>query len=74
MSQLAQIVRDNITRFLVEQKISKNELSRRSGIAQAALVNLLNGEREIQTDTIQRIADALGIHVTELTMIHEHAA
>ncbi len=74
MSELARVIRENINRVLVEQGISRNELSRRTGISQGGIVNLLNGEREIQTNTIQKIADALGVKSTELAVEHEHAA
>lgn len=74
MSDLARVIRDNINRTLAEQGVSKKELSRRTGISQGSIVTLLNGDREIQTDTIQKIADALGVKSTELAVEHEHAA
>ena len=74
VSDFARTVKANILRVLIEQGISKNELSRRTGIDQPSMVKLLNGDREIQTDTIQRIADALGVKVAELVLEHEHAA
>ena len=73
MSKLASTVKAKILRILGEQGISRNELSRRTGINQSSMVQLLNGDREIQTDTIQRIADALGVRSTELIVEHEHA-
>lgn len=74
VSELARVIRDNINRTLAEQGVSKNELSRRTGISQGGIVTLLNGDREIQTDTVQRIADALGVKSTDLAVEHEHAA
>lgn len=73
MSEFARTVKTNILRVLEDQGVSKNELSRRTGISQPSIVTLLNGEREIQTDTIQKIADALGVKVAELVLEHEHA-
>lgn len=73
MSDFAKTIKINIVRILVDQGVSRNELSRRTGISQGGMIALLNGDREIQTDTIQRIADALGVKVTELVVEHEHA-
>ena len=74
MSECARIIKANILRVLSEQGVSRNELSRRTGISQGSMVALLNGDREIQTDTIQKIADALGVKVSDLVLEHEHAA
>jgi len=74
VSDFARTVKANISRVLEDQGVSKNELSRRTGISQPNMVTLLNGDREIQTDTIQKIADALGVKVSELVLEHEHAA
>jgi len=74
VSDFARTVKANILRVLEDQGVSKNELSRRTGISQPNMVTLLNGDREIQTDTIQKIADALGVKVSELVLEHEHAA
>jgi DNA-binding Xre family transcriptional regulator len=74
VSELARTVKENILRILAEQGVSKNELSRRTGIDQSALVKVLNGDRELQTDTIQKIADALSVRSSDLIVEHEHAA
>lgn len=74
VSELAKTIKQNILRILGEQGISRNELSRRAGFSQQAVVALLNGDREIQTDTIQKIADALDVKVSDLTVEHEHAS
>ncbi|MFO1008327.1 MAG: helix-turn-helix transcriptional regulator [Planctomycetaceae bacterium] len=71
---MARTVKENILCVLSDQNVSKSELSRRTGIHQPSLVKLLNGDSEIQTDTIQKIADALGVKFTELVIEHEHAA
>lgn len=70
VSEFASIVKDNIDRLLEEQSISRRELSRRTCIAPANITNILNGEQEIQTDTIQRIADALGVDVMDVVTRH----
>lgn len=73
VSDLAKTVKENILRILEDQGVSRNELSRRTGIGQSNMVKLLNGDREIQTDTIQKIADALGVKVWDIVAAHEHA-
>ena len=74
VSTLAQIVKENVLRVLDEQQVSLRELGRRTGIANSSLSVMLRGEQEVQTDTTQRIADALGVKVAELVLEHEHAA
>ena len=74
MSDFAKTIKLNILRVLAEQGVSKNELSRRTGISSGGIVVLLNGDREIQTDTVQKIADALGVRVIDLAAEPEHAA
>lgn len=74
MSDFARTVKTNIRRMLEEQSVTIGELSRRTGIARPAISAMLNGEREIQTDTIQKIADAMGVKVAELVLEHETAA
>ena len=73
MSDLATEVKGTILRLIAEQGISKSELSRRTGIHQPTLAKLLNGEGEIQTDTIQRIGDALGVKFRIVELVAEHA-
>lgn len=73
MSELAKVVKENILRILAEQGVSQNELSRRTGIHPPSIVHLLKGDREIQTDTIQRISNALGVSVVDLVVEHQHA-
>lgn len=64
MSDVAKSIKLGILRVLAEQNVSKNELARRTGIECGNLVRLLNGDRELQTDTIQKIADALSVDYT----------
>ncbi len=74
MSELAINVKETILRVMADQDVSKSELSRRTGIHQPSLAKLLNGDGEIQTDTIQRIGDALGVkfRISELVVEHTH--
>lgn len=74
MSEFARLIKTNILRVMEEQHVTRSELGRRIDIAQSQVSALLNGDREIQTDTIQKIADALGVKVSELVLEHEHAA
>ena len=73
VSDLARTIKQNILRVLADKGLSRNELSRRTGISQQAIVALLNGDREIQTDTIQKIADALEVRVIDLAAELEYA-
>ena len=73
VSDFAKIVKDNILRVLDESGVSKTELARRLEVPRPNISSLLNGDKEIQTDTIQRIADALGVKVAELVLEHEPA-
>jgi DNA-binding Xre family transcriptional regulator len=74
VSDFAKTIKLNILRVLAEQGVSKNELSRRTGISSGGIVVLLNGDREIQTDTMQKIADALNISLIDLAVEPEHAS
>ena len=74
VSDFARTIKENILRVLAEQGVSKNELARRAGIESGNLCRLLNTDKEIQSDTIQKIADALGIKSSDLAIEHEHAA
>lgn len=46
--------------------ISARELARRTGISHGAILHLEKGHREGRIDTIEFIADALGISIDEL--------
>ncbi len=73
VSHLARIFRENVNQLLSEKQISRNELSRRCGMHQPSIIKLLNSESEVQTDTIERIALALGVEAFELIHEHSHA-
>lgn len=66
MSELARFAKRNIKLHLLRLRISKNELSRRTGMSQSSVVQLLNNDREICTNTIQRIADAMNMKTRTL--------
>ena len=66
VSNLARIFRENVNRILAEKQISRNELARLTGMHQPTVVKMLNGENEIQTNTIERIAAALEVDAIEL--------
>lgn len=65
MSDLAKSVREEITRLLSESDppISRSELSRRLKVSQPTIVEMLNGDGEIKTSTLENIAKALGFSV-----------
>lgn len=61
MSNLAAAVKAELIRVMAEEGVSQNELSRRTGIHQTSISSLLRGDREIQTDTIEKLASHLGM-------------
>lgn len=74
MSNLAEQVKTELERIMSEEGVSQNELHRRTGIAQASISQILKGNREIQTDTIERLAEKLGMRATIVFVpIHETA-
>lgn len=74
VSELAKTIKANVLRILKEQDVSQNELARRIGTYSGGISRLLNADCELQTDTIQKIADALSVSTIELTSVLEHAA
>ena len=48
--------------------ISQIELARKTGISQPFMHDLENNRRGAKRETFQRIADALGVEVSELEM------
>lgn len=46
--------------------LSQNELARRAGVSQSGLSYIESGEKSPSVDTLLRIADALGVTVSEL--------
>lgn len=49
------------------QEMQQKQLAAQAGISQPYLHDLENGARGARPDTLQRIADALGVTVDELT-------
>lgn len=54
----------NLTRF--RGNMTQNELSKISGVPQSAISEAEAGKRSPRIDTIQKIAKALGVNVTDL--------
>jgi len=73
VSHFAQVIKANILRVMDECGVTQTELATRTGIARPNLSAMLHGDREIQTDTIQKVADALGVKVIDLVVEHEPA-
>ena len=46
--------------IMLIKRITQKELSKRTGIAQADISRIINGEKEIYLSTAKRIAKALG--------------
>ena len=66
MTKIATNFKENVNRVLVERGMTRSELSRKSGIDQPSLATLLNGDREIRSDTMEKICVALDCHIMEL--------
>ncbi len=56
---------------MATQDIEQKDLSASSGIAQGHLSNLINGKRSATLPTVQKIADALGMKMSELIALGE---
>lgn len=54
-------------------KISQTNLSAKAGISQPYLHDLENNKRGAKPETLQRIADALGVDVSELVINRKEA-
>jgi transcriptional regulator with XRE-family HTH domain len=52
---------ETLTRCMEEQCISRTELAERLGVSKANISQILNNKRNIQLDTIYKIATALGL-------------
>ena len=52
----------------VQKKISQTELSARAKVSQPYLHDLENNRRGAKQETLERIADALGVAVSDLTI------
>ncbi len=63
---IADVFHSNITRALKAQNITKQELSRRSGVSVSFLSDLTNGKANPSLKVISMVADALGVSEVEL--------
>jgi transcriptional regulator with XRE-family HTH domain len=57
--------RDSIRALLAERGMTRQELARRAGIARSTVLHVLKGGH-CSTETLERIARALGVDITEL--------
>ena len=55
------LVRVNLKSEMAKQKISQSELSRRSGVRQATISEVLNGKMDPTLSVLQMLADALDV-------------
>lgn len=56
-----ELVRVNLESEMAKQKISQSELSRRSGVRQATISEVLAGKVDPSLPTLQLLANGLGI-------------
>lgn len=59
--------RDNIKKLMEEQGLSQPKLSDKAGIAFGTLSRILRGKQDLTIQTAEKIADALGLSVYDLT-------
>ena len=59
--------RENIKRLIEEQGLSQPKLSEKAGIAFGTLSRILRGKQDLTIQTAEKIADALGLSVYDLT-------
>ena len=60
------MVQLRIKELCKEQQKTINELAERIGVAQPTLSRIINGKQTPALDTLEKIADALGVEVAEL--------
>lgn len=60
-------IRDRVRKFRNEKGLSTNDLSKLTDISQSTLSKIENGKRKIDTDILQKIADALEVSIDRLT-------
>lgn len=74
-----------LRRYIDRAKITPTEFSRRLGVSQPTIWNLLNGKRSASADLIRRICNETGLSADELLCVktprsrsrnrpHNHAA
>lgn len=58
---LKETLAENLRRELVSRQITKSELARRCGWAPPRITELLTGRYSPTLDTVERVAEALGV-------------
>ena len=57
---------DNISRIVSEKGLLKSGVASRAGFTQNQFSDLLNGRKRLLANDMPRIADALGVQISEL--------
>ena len=60
------LVAEEIRALLARRRMSASDLARHTGMTQRAISRRLTGEKIIDVDDLQRIADVLGVDITDL--------
>jgi transcriptional regulator with XRE-family HTH domain len=64
----------NLKHYLDERRVSMNELSRRAGLSQTGVYDIINSRaRSPRLETLEKLAEALDITVADLLMEHRRA-
>lgn len=58
-----QTLSDQLRRIIADCGMSRYEIAKRSGVPEAALSRFFNGKTGLTTDTLDRLAPALGLHL-----------
>ena len=61
MSELNDTFRENLKKIMAARGLSANRLSQMSSVSQVMISYILNSQRGASLDTLQAIADALGL-------------
>jgi transcriptional regulator with XRE-family HTH domain len=65
--ETAEILSHQLRRAMKVQGISQSDLADRSSLAKKTIANVLHGSHAARSDTVQALADALGLRVSQLT-------
>lgn len=64
----------NLKHYLDVKRVSMNELSRRAGLSQTGVFDIINARaRSPRLETLEKLAEALEITVADLLMEHRRA-
>jgi transcriptional regulator with XRE-family HTH domain len=64
----------NLQHYLDVKRVSMNELSRRAGLSQTGVYDIINSRaRSPRLETLEKLAEALDITVADLLMEHRRA-